>query len=81
MAAINAVIAKELDKLPGCRFVDVRRTLADAGGHYAKALPAPGGTRTIRTPDGVHLTAYGAKLLAHAALASMSPTVAALGKP
>jgi hypothetical protein len=81
VTAINAVIAKEIAALPGCRFVDVRRTLADADGHYAKVLPAPGGTRTIRTPDGVHLTAYGAKLLAHAALASMSPTVAALEKP
>lgn len=81
VTAINAVIAKEIAALPGCRFVDVRRTLADADGRYAKNLPAPGGPRTIRTPDGVHLTAYGAKLLAHAALASMSPTVATLEKP
>ncbi|WP_029460962.1 SGNH/GDSL hydrolase family protein [Solidesulfovibrio alcoholivorans] len=78
VAAINAVIARQLDALPGCRFVDVRRTLADASGNYAKALPAPGGPRTARTPDGVHLTAYGAKLLANATLTSMSPTLAAL---
>ncbi|WP_428562230.1 MAG: DUF459 domain-containing protein [Solidesulfovibrio sp. DCME] len=81
VAAINAVIAREIAALPGCRFVDVRRTLADAGGHYAKALPAPGGPRPVRTADGVHLTPYGATLLAHAALAAMSPTVASLEKP
>lgn len=81
VASINAVIAREIAALPGCRFVDVRRTLADAGGHYAKALPAPGGPRPVRTADGVHLTPYGAKLLAHAALAAMSPTVASLEKP
>jgi hypothetical protein len=78
VAAINAVIARQIDALPGCRFVDVRRTLADASGNYAKVLPAPGGPRTARTPDGVHLTAYGAKLLANATLTSMSPTLAAL---
>ncbi len=78
VAAINAVIARQIDALPGCRFVDVRRTLADAGGNYAATLPAPDGPRAARTPDGVHLTAYGAKLLANAALTSMSPTLAAL---
>ncbi|EHJ48991.1 protein of unknown function DUF459 [Solidesulfovibrio carbinoliphilus subsp. oakridgensis] len=78
VAAINAVIARQLAALPGCRFVDVSRTLADAAGHYAPALPSPAGPRTARTPDGVHLTPFGAKLLAHAALASMSPAVAAL---
>ncbi len=78
VAAINEVIAREIAALPGCRFVDVSRTLADASGRYAPALPAPGGPRVARTRDGVHLTSYGAKLLAHAALASMSPAVAAL---
>uniref|UniRef100_I2Q737 Uncharacterized protein n=1 Tax=Desulfovibrio sp. U5L TaxID=596152 RepID=I2Q737_9BACT len=78
VAAINTVIARQLAALPGCRFVDVSRTLADAAGHYAPALPSPAGPRTARTPDGVHLTPFGAKLLAHAALASMSPAVAAL---
>ena len=81
VAIINAVIAKEIAALPGCRFVDVWRTLADASGHYARALPAPGGPRTARTPDGVHLTAYGARLLAHAALGAMSPAVAELARP
>lgn len=81
VATINAVIAKEIAVLPGCRFVDVWRTLADASGHYARVLPAPGGPRTARTPDGVHLTAYGARLLAHAALGAMSPAVAELTRP
>ncbi|WP_144004883.1 SGNH/GDSL hydrolase family protein [Solidesulfovibrio fructosivorans] len=81
VAAINAVIAKEIAALPGCQYVDVWRTLADASGHYARTLPAPGGPRTARTPDGVHLTPYGAKLLANAALTSMSPAVAQLDRP
>lgn len=81
VAAINGVIARQMAALPGCRFVDVSRTLADAAGRYAPALPAPGGARATRTKDGVHLTSYGAKLLAHAALASMSPTMAELRRP
>jgi hypothetical protein len=81
VAAINAVIARQLAVLPGCRFVDVSRTLADAAGRYVSALPAPGGTRAARTRDGVHLTPYGATLLAHAALSSMSPAVAELQRP
>lgn len=81
VATINAVIARQIAALPGCHFVDVWHTLADASGHYTRVLPAPGGARTARTPDGVHLTAYGARLLAHAALASMSPAVAELDRP
>jgi len=80
VAAINTVIAREIAALPDCHFVDVWRTLADASGHYARVLPAPGGPRTARTPDGVHLTPYGAKLLANAALTSMSPTLAQLDR-
>lgn len=78
VAIINAVIARELAGLPGCHFVDVWRTLADGEGHYAKALRTPSGLRTTRTPDGVHLTSFGARLLARATLASMNPTLAAL---
>ncbi len=81
VAAINAIIARQIDALPGCRFVDVSRTLADAAGRFAAALPAPGGLKTVRARDGVHLTPFGAKLLAHAAMASMSPTVAELERP
>ena len=81
VTAINAVIARQIDALPGCRFVDVSRTLADAAGRFAAALPAGGGLKTVRARDGVHLTPFGAKLLAHAAMASMSPTVAELDRP
>lgn len=81
VAAINAVIARQIAALPGCRFIDVSRTLADAAGRYVPALPAPGGPRAARTKDGVHLTPFGAKLLAHATLASMSPAVAELERP
>ena len=71
VAAINAVIRRQVAALPGCRFVDVWPTLADAAGHYTPYKVAPGGRRTTRTPDGVHLTSYGARLLADACLASM----------
>lgn len=81
VAAINAIIRRQVDALPGCRFVDVSRTLSDRAGRYVAALPTPNGPRTARTKDGVHLTPYGAKLLAEACLASMSPTMAALSRP
>lgn len=80
VAAINAILARQVASLPGCRFVDVSRTLADAKGRYAPSLSISGGTRPIRTKDGVHLMPYGARLLAEACLASMSPTLAALGR-
>jgi|GEM_PF-2075341 len=81
VAAINGVIARQIDALSGCRFVDVSRTLADAAGRYAASLTVAGGPRTVRAKDGVHLTPFGAKLLAHAAMASLHPAVAELGRP
>ena len=81
VAAINGVIARELAAIPGCGFIDVSRTLADAAGRYAPALPTPDGPRAARTRDGVHLTPYGARLLAGAALASLGPNLASLGRP
>ena len=81
VAAINGVIARELAMLPGCRFIDVSRTLADAAGRYAPAQATPDGPRTTRTKDGVHLTPYGARLLAGATLASLGPNLASLGRP
>jgi hypothetical protein len=81
VAAINTVIARELAALPGCRYIDVSRTLADPAGHYAQAKITPDGPKATRTKDGVHLTPFGAKLLANAALASLGPNVAALSQP
>ncbi|MFP5259015.1 MAG: DUF459 domain-containing protein [Acidobacteriota bacterium] len=81
VAAINAVIAHELAGILGCRFIDVSRTLADAAGHYAQALSTPDGPRVARTRDGVHLTPYGARLLAGATLASLGPNLASLTRP
>ena len=81
VAAINTVIARELASLPGARYIDVSRTLADAAGRYTPAQPGPDGPRTTRTKDGVHLTPFGAKLLASATLASLGPNLAALTKP
>lgn len=81
VAVINAVIARELAALPGCRYIDVSRTLADPAGRYAQAKITPDGPKATRTKDGVHLTPFGAKLLANAALASLGPNIAALSKP
>lgn len=81
VAAINAVIARELAAIPGCRFIDVSRTLADAAGRYAPAQATPDGPRATRTKDGVHLTPYGARLLAGATLASLGPNLASLTRP
>lgn len=81
VAAINAVIARELAALPGCRYIDVSRTLADPAGRYAQAKLTPDGPKATRTKDGVHLTPFGAKLLANAALASLGPNLAALSHP
>lgn len=81
VAAINAVIARELAALPGCRYIDVSRTLADPAGRYAQAKLTPDGPKATRTKDGVHLTPFGAKLLANAALASLGPNLAALSQP
>jgi len=81
VAAINGVIARELAAIPGCGFIDVSRTLADAAGRYAPALPTPDGPRAARTRDGVHLTPYGARLLAGATLASLGPNLASLDRP
>lgn len=81
VAAINAVIARELAAIPGCRFIDVSRTLADTAGRYTPAQATADGPRTTRTKDGVHLTPFGAKLLASATLASLGPNLAALAKP
>jgi hypothetical protein len=81
VAAVNAVIARELAALPGCRYIDVSRTLADPAGRYAQAKLTPDGPKATRTKDGVHLTPFGAKLLANVALASLGPNLAALSKP
>ncbi len=81
VAKINVVIRRQLAAIPGCQFIDVSHTLADASGRYAKDLPTAHGSQTARTPDGVHLTPFGAKLLANACLASMSPAVAELSRP
>ncbi|MHC1790428.1 SGNH/GDSL hydrolase family protein [Solidesulfovibrio sp.] len=81
VAAINSVIARALAATPGCRFIDVSRTLADAAGRYTPAKATADGLRATRTKDGVHLTPFGAKLLASATLASLGPNLAALPTP
>lgn len=81
VAVINGIIARQIAALPDCHFVDVWRTLADGAGRYVAAVPTPSGPRTARTRDGVHLTPFGARLLANATLSAMSPKLAALERP
>jgi len=69
MPVVNAALAEEMRRLPGCRFVDVWPVLAGPGGRYAEFLDP--GTR-LRTPDGVHLAPAGAARLADACLAVLA---------
>jgi hypothetical protein len=69
MPVINAALAEEMRRLPGCRFVDVWPVLAGPGGRYAEFLDP--GTR-LRAPDGVHLAPAGAARLADVCLAALA---------
>lgn len=69
MPVVNAALAEEMRRLPGCRFVDVWPVLAGPGGRYAEFLGP--GTR-LRAPDGVHLAPAGAARLADACLAALA---------
>ncbi len=69
MPVINAALAEEMRRLPGCQFVDVWPVLAGPGGRYAEFLDP--GTR-LRAPDGVHLAPAGAARLADACLAALA---------
>jgi hypothetical protein len=63
---INKVIESWCRDKPTCEFVDTWSALADKDGKYTQFLPdgQTGGTITIRAKDGVHLSPYGAYLLA-----------------
>lgn len=51
----------------GVRFLDVRPALADESGRFTLEKTAAGRIVKIRTPDGVHITPAGGRLLAQAA--------------
>jgi lysophospholipase L1-like esterase len=57
---------------PAVLYVPSRAVLGGPGGSYAAYLPGPSGALVeVRTPDGIHLTNAGAKLLARAVIRAM----------
>lgn len=71
LPVVNAALAQEISRIPGCRFVDVWGLLADPQGRYLEFAATPKATR-LRTPDGVHLAPAGANRLAEACLAALA---------
>ncbi|QLA17232.1 DUF459 domain-containing protein [Desulfolutivibrio sulfoxidireducens] len=71
LPAVNAALAQEMRRIPGCRFVDVWGVLAGPEGRYLEFAATPAKTR-LRTPDGVHLAPAGASRLAEVCLAALS---------
>ncbi len=71
LPAVNAALAQEISRIPGCRFVDVWGLLADPQGRYLEFAASPAKTR-LRTPDGVHLAPAGASRLAEVCLAALA---------
>lgn len=71
MRRINAVIAKACAR-KDARFIDAAPLFSDERGGFARyAVDGDGDIRSIRYPDGVHLTVSGAKMLAGQVLKSL----------
>lgn len=68
---VNAVIKKQVERVPNCHFIDSRLSLADQAGRYMQHARTPEGKVTLRADDGIHLTTAGAALLADCCLGSM----------
>lgn len=68
-AALNAMCQAD-----GCRFINTRSAFADDQGRFARQAKdvASGETVAIRTPDGVHLTENGSRLLAGQVLEALT---------
>jgi uncharacterized protein len=65
LAIVNQAFEEEAATRPWVTYVDPAASLADEAGSYADARPGAGGTPVeVRRPDGIHLTAAGADLLA-----------------
>lgn len=71
LSVVNAALAQEISRIPGCRFVDVWGLLADHQGRYLEFAAPPKATR-LRAPDGVHLAPAGANRLADVCLAALA---------
>ncbi|WP_300161942.1 DUF459 domain-containing protein [Solidesulfovibrio sp.] len=68
---VNDALSGMCAATDGCRFVDAQAPFSDPEGRFSRHARdrATGETVLLRTPDGVHLTDAGAKLLAGVALA------------
>ncbi len=75
MIHVNAVIAKTASGLTDATFIDVRATLADPSGAYARMGRAPDGEIVkLRADDGVHISGTGSRLLAARCLEVVAPS-------
>lgn len=72
---INAAL-QTMCRAAGCRFIDTHAAFSDATDRFARHAKdtASGETVLIRTPDGVHLTESGSKLLSGLVLAAVVET-------
>ena len=69
---VDDIYAAEAKRFSDIMFIDTRPLLADTRGRYTSSLPdGSGKDRLIRTPDGVHLTEAGGRLLATAVIAAL----------
>ncbi len=71
---VNAALSGMCAAMDGCRFVDALAPFSDSEGRFSRhgRDRATGETVLLRTPDGVHLTDAGAKLLGGVALAAVA---------
>lgn len=71
---INAALSGMCAATGGCRFVDTQAPFSDPSGRFTRhgRDAATGDTVLLRTPDGVHMTESGAKLLAGVTMAAVA---------
>lgn len=73
---INGVIQAYCERQPGCHYVDTWDALADEQGRFTDFLVDKRGEKVrVRTGDGVHLSLFGASILAGRCLQAMAPAV------
>ena len=71
---VNAALSGMCAATGGCRFVDTQAPFSDPSGRFTRhgRDAATGDAVLLRTPDGVHMTESGAKLLAGVTLAAVA---------
>lgn len=71
---VNAALSGMCAATGGCRFVDTQTSFSDPSGRFTRhgRDAATGDAVLLRTPDGVHMTDSGAKLLAGVAMAAVA---------